>query len=126
MRYDRQLLRGEPKRSQVLALREVQQYGADSFGDPDYVSLYGLKPAAWYARGVRILGRTAVECTRDRLGDLIGRDVAEFAHAALDINTSVIDPFRRLGEHAPLDAAPPSRKSRCGLRAGRGRVRGRP
>jgi hypothetical protein len=35
MRYDRQLLLGEPKRSQVLALREVQQYGADSFGDPE-------------------------------------------------------------------------------------------
>jgi hypothetical protein len=94
VRFDRQLLLREPKRSQVLALREVQQYGADSFGDPEYVSLYGLKPAAWYARGVRILGRTAVECTRDRLGDLIGRDVAALAHAAPDTNASVIiDPF---------------------------------
>ena len=52
-------------RSQVLALSEVQQYGSDSFADPEYVSLYGLAPTAWYARGVRILGRTAVECTRD-------------------------------------------------------------
>jgi hypothetical protein len=67
VRYDRQLLLREPKRSQVLALQEVQQYGADSFGDSEYVSLYGLTPTAWYARGVRILGRTAVECTRDGL-----------------------------------------------------------
>jgi hypothetical protein len=94
VRYDRQLLLREPKRSQVLALREVQQYGGDSFGDPDYVSLYGLTPTAWYARGVRILGRTAVECTRDRLGDLIGRDIAAIALTAPDINASVvIDPF---------------------------------
>jgi hypothetical protein len=42
VRYNRQLLLREPKRSQVLALQEVQQYGADSFGDPEYVSLYGL------------------------------------------------------------------------------------
>jgi len=73
--YDRWLLLGE-KRDELLELWEVQQYGRDSFGDPDYVSIYGLKPADWYARGVRILGRTAVECTRDRLADLVGIDVA--------------------------------------------------
>jgi hypothetical protein len=59
--YGRWFLLGE-KRKELLALWEVQQYGRDSFGDSDYVSLYGLKPADWYARGVRILGRTAVEC----------------------------------------------------------------
>jgi hypothetical protein len=92
LRYDRQLLLGEPKRNQVLALGEVEQYGADSFGDPDYVSLYGLTPSAWYERGVRILGRTAVECTRDRL--VIGRDVGEIASSALGTNeTAVVDPF---------------------------------
>jgi hypothetical protein len=79
--YDRWLLLGE-KRNELLALREVQQYGRDSFGDPDYVTIYGFTPAEWYARGVRILGRTAVECTRDRLAGLIGRDVAVVARAA--------------------------------------------
>jgi hypothetical protein len=67
--YDRRFLLGE-KRNELLALREVQQYGRDSFGDPDHVSIYGLKPNQWYVRGVRILGRTAVECTPDRLADL--------------------------------------------------------
>jgi hypothetical protein len=79
--YDRWCLLSD-KRNETLALREVEQYGRDSFGDPDYVSLYGLTPREWYARGVRILGRTAVECTRDRLADLIGRDVAAAARAA--------------------------------------------
>lgn len=79
--YDRWFLLGE-KRNELLALGEVQQYGRDSFGDPDYVSVYGLKPHQWYARGVRILGRTAVECTRDRLGALIGRDIAAVARTA--------------------------------------------
>jgi hypothetical protein len=98
MKYDRSLLLGEPKRNQVLELDEVRRYGVDSFGLPDYVSLYGLAPAAWFARGVRILGRTAVECTRDRLADLIGRDVADVAsRIAPDRPTVVIDPFAGSG-----------------------------
>jgi len=56
--YDRWFLLGE-KRNQPLALCEVQQYGRDSFDDPDYVSVYGLTPPEWHASGVRILGRSA-------------------------------------------------------------------
>lgn len=66
-RYDRALLLLGPKRNQVLTLPEVHGYGADSFGDPDYLRLYGMTPEQWYARGIRLLGRTAVECTRDDL-----------------------------------------------------------
>jgi hypothetical protein len=90
--YDRWFLLGE-KRNVLLTLREVQQYGRDSFGDPDYVSIYGLKPQEWYARGVRILGRTAVECTRDRLADRIGRDVAAVARAASAASPLAVDLF---------------------------------
>jgi hypothetical protein len=75
----------------------VQQYGRDSFGDPDHVSIYGLKPHEWYARGVRILGRTAVECKPDRLADLIGRDVAAVARAAPDASPMVVDLFAGSG-----------------------------
>jgi 16S rRNA G966 N2-methylase RsmD len=92
MTYDRWFLLGE-KRNELLALWEVEQYGRDSFGDPDYVSIYGLKPREWYARGVRILGRTAVECTRDRLADQIGRDVAAVARAASAASWLVVDLF---------------------------------
>jgi 16S rRNA G966 N2-methylase RsmD len=80
--HDRAYLLSDEKRNDILALWEVLQYGRDSFGDPDYVAVYGLRPADWYARGVRILARTAVECTRDTLADRIGRDVAALAARA--------------------------------------------
>jgi predicted RNA methylase len=92
--HDRGYLLGAENRDDVLALSEVQRYGSDSFGDPDYVTIYGLRPAEWYARGVRLLARTAVECTRDALADRIGRDVAAVARAARGISqTVVVDPF---------------------------------
>jgi hypothetical protein len=94
--YDRQYLLGR-KRNELLGLREIQQYGRDSFGDPDYVSVYGLKPHEWYARGVRLLGRTAVECTRDQLAALIGRDIAAVARAAPAASPMAIDLFAGSG-----------------------------
>jgi hypothetical protein len=96
--YDRQLLLEGEKRDALLDLMEVQQYGIDSWGDPDYVCIYGLRPADWYGRGVRILGRTAVECTRDELADSIGRDIAAVAKSApLTSGPLVIDPFTGSG-----------------------------
>jgi len=94
--YDRRCLLGD-KRNELLALWEVRQYGRDIFGDPDHVSIYGLKPHEWYARGVRILGRTAVECTPDRLADLIGADVAAVARAAPAAAPVVVDLFAGSG-----------------------------
>ena len=92
--YDRRLLLLGPKRNHVLELWEVERYGADSFGDPDYVSVFGMRPEAWYARGVRLLGRTAVECTRDVLAKAIGADVARIASTCPTAGaTLVVDPF---------------------------------
>jgi hypothetical protein len=92
--YDRDLLLHGAKRNAILTLRELQQYGIDSFSDPDYLRIYGMSPTQWYARGIRLLGRTAVECTRDSLGDHIGRDVASVA-ALMSSQREfvVIDPF---------------------------------
>jgi hypothetical protein len=96
--YDRQLLLNGPKRNSTLALWEVQRYGTDSYADPDYVSIYGLRPAEWYSRGIRILGRTAVECTRDSLADAIGTKIAAAASAATSTGAVVvIDPFAGSG-----------------------------
>jgi len=92
--YDRALLLHGAKRNEVLTLEEVRQYGVDSFSDAEYTRIYGMPPTEWYGRGIRLLGRTVVECTRDALGDLIGRDIA--ALAATMPSTSafvVIDPF---------------------------------
>jgi len=57
--HDRALLLHGRLRNEVLTLSEVQRYGSDSFSDPDYVRLYGMTPPQWYARGIRLLGRTA-------------------------------------------------------------------
>jgi len=95
--HDRALLLHGAKRNQVLTLPEVHWYGVDSFGDPDYLSLYGMTPGHWYARGIRLLGRTAVECTRDKLAQAIARDVAAVAAAAPARDVTVVDPFAGSG-----------------------------
>lgn len=95
-RYDRGLLLG-PKRNELLEPWEVERYGRDSFGDTDYVCVYGLRPRDWYGRGVRLPGRTVVECTRDRLAARISRDVAAVARQAAPGGTVVVDPFAGSG-----------------------------
>jgi hypothetical protein len=96
--YDRQLLLEGAKRNAVLDLAEVQRYGIESWGDPDYVCIYGMRPVDWYGRGIRILGRTTVECTRDELADKIGRDIATVAKSApLPTGAWVLDPFTGSG-----------------------------
>ena len=65
-----------PMRNELIGLWEVERYGSDSFVDVDYVCVYGLRPREWYGHGVRLLGRTVVECTRDRLAARISGDVA--------------------------------------------------
>jgi hypothetical protein len=92
--YDRDFLLSPGKRNQVMALWEVEKFGTESFGDPDYVSIYGMRPAEWYARGVRLLARTTLEAVRDQLGATIGQDVARRV-AAVPTGTpfGVIDPF---------------------------------
>jgi len=98
VRYDRQLLLLGEKRNVVLELAEVQAYGRDSYGNADYVCIYGLRPAEWYAKGIRLLGRTAVECTRDELADRIGRDAASVAADWVSAEAPfLIDPFAGSG-----------------------------
>ena len=91
--YNRAFLLHGSKRNEVLSLGEIEQYGLDSFADASYLRLYGLSPREWYQRGIRLLGRTAVECTRDALGDRIGRDVASVSARMPSNQFVVIDPF---------------------------------
>jgi hypothetical protein len=92
--YDREFLLSEGKRNLVMKLWEVRKYGLDSFSDPQYVCIYGMQPAEWYRRGVRLLARTAVEAVRDKLGERIGRDVHSVIQNSGPATTfTVIDPF---------------------------------
>ena len=98
MKYDRQLLLAGPKRDVVLDLAEIHAYGRDSYGDANYVCIYGLRPAEWYSRGIRLLGRTAVECTRDNLAEQIAKDVASVAASSNSTTQPLlIDPFAGSG-----------------------------
>jgi len=90
--YGRQLLLLGAKRNSVLELWEVLRFGSDTFGDANYLSIYGLQPAEWYARGIRMLGRTAVECTPDHVANAFARDIAEVVGLST-ASAIVIDPF---------------------------------
>jgi len=81
------------KRNEVLSLAEIEQYGLDSFADANYVSIYGMPPREWHRTGIRVLGRTAVECTCDPLAKRIGFDVASVAASMRLKQLIVIDPF---------------------------------
>ena len=76
MAYDRELLLHGPLRHEELSLDQVRAYGRDAFGDPEALRLYGMAPSDWYERGVRVCGRTAVECTRDELAEAMTADIA--------------------------------------------------
>ena len=92
--YDRQLLLLGSKRNVMLDLSEVLRYGIDSYGDADYVSIYGLPPVEWYGKGIRLLGRTAVECTRDQLANAIGREIAAIDASLAEPGLFARDPAR--------------------------------
>jgi hypothetical protein len=91
--FDRDHVLFGPLRDAMLDLGQVRRYGTSVFGDPDAISLYGMTPGVWYERGVRLVGRTMVECTRDSLSALIAADIAEVAGASLEPPTVVLDPF---------------------------------
>jgi hypothetical protein len=91
--FDRDHVLFGPWRDKVLDLEQVRSYGRAMFGDPDAISLYGMTPQAWYERGIRLLGRTTVECTRDSLSELIAADIAQVADAAPWRPALVVDPF---------------------------------
>ena len=115
-RYDRDFLLSPAKRNQTVELWEVEKFGRDSFGNPDAVSLYGMRPAEWHARGVRILARTALEAVRDPLGARIGHDVARIGDSTAGFSLRCDRSIRRFLQCAVLDTPLPSWNRRAGLR----------
>jgi hypothetical protein len=93
----RERLLQPPLSGQRLTLRGVRKAGWDLAGNPNELSIYGMKPLAWYAIGIRILGRTAVELTRDAHAEFIGRSLATTISAAAVQIRDVIDPFAGSG-----------------------------
>lgn len=111
--HDRQLLLLGAKRNVVLELWELQRYGADNYGDEDHVSIYGMRPGEWYAKGIRLLGRTAVECTRDALGDAIGKDIAVISEKARKSKGNSLSEVRTRFDWSALHILPADQSIRC-------------
>ncbi len=57
------------------------------------IKLFGMSPINWYAIGIRIMGRTAVEATRDPHAEFIARSIAATLSASGHEIREVIDPF---------------------------------
>src|SRR5262245_40585734 len=100
------------KRHHVLSLDEVIEIGRTLTGDPDGLSYHGLPPAQWYARGIRVLGRTSVEATPDVTAVPIARTV----HAVLGLRpgAGVVDLFAGSG-NLLLHVAQALSASACGM-----------
>jgi hypothetical protein len=62
-RYRNELLR--EKRNVVLSLDEIRRVGEEFYEDPEGLQLYGMGPRDYHETGVRIAGRTAIECSND-------------------------------------------------------------
>jgi hypothetical protein len=91
-------LRGQllgPRRHAVLRLDDIIEAGQIMTGDPQGMAFYGLAPAQWYGRGIRLLGRTCVEATPD----ITARPIARTAHALLGRgrHVGVVDLFAGSG-----------------------------
>lgn len=93
----RQRLLTPPWNDRILSLREVRNAGMDLAGNPNDLSIFGLKPLAWYALGIRILGRTAVELTRDAHAKFMATSVARSLSKLSVAIEDVFDPFAGSG-----------------------------
>lgn len=92
----RDQLLGE-KRAKILTGEELCDASMRLYGDPDHLRIYGMTPRELGARGVRLFGRTAVECTTDPHAIAIARAVREQAQALGLTRWSVVDLFAGSG-----------------------------
>lgn len=89
----RQRLLTPPWDGKQLTIGEIRRAGQVLAGDPNDLRLFGMAPLAWYALGIRILGRTAVEVTRDRYARFMAKSVAHTLASEGYRISDVIDPF---------------------------------
>lgn len=92
----REQLLGE-KRAKILTSDEICDASQRLYGDPDHLRIYGMTPRELGNRGVRLFGRTAVECTTDPHATAIARAVREQAEQLGLARWSVVDLFAGSG-----------------------------
>ncbi|MFP8945284.1 class I SAM-dependent methyltransferase [Streptomyces fenghuangensis] len=84
-----------PLRNQVLTTDQLCEAGRLMCGRPEKLSLYGVPAPEMEARGLRILGRTAIECTKDPHPVAVAGAIAEIEADApeADGEAMVVDLF---------------------------------
>lgn len=89
----RRRLLAPPTSDRILDLEGVRRAARDLSGDPDDLRMFGLETDQWYHLGIRILGRSAVEMTRDPPARFMASVVAKSLRAS-DVHVdSVVDLF---------------------------------
>jgi cytochrome P450/predicted RNA methylase len=96
-RWDCLMFRGFEKRSKILTGDEICDASQRLYGDPDHLRIYGMTPREFTDRGVRLFGRTAVECTTDPHATAIAQAVSDQADELCLGQWSVVDLFAGSG-----------------------------
>lgn len=76
-------------RNKVLSLDELFEVGNSFYGDQNLLSLYNMPPKLMFERGIRILGRTAIECSIDSHA----KEIAKNANKVRSIFSLTEDPI---------------------------------
>ncbi|MYW05760.1 hypothetical protein [Streptomyces sp. SID3343] len=66
-----------PSRNRILTAAELCEAGRLIYGDPNGLSLYGIPAPEMEAKGIRLLGRTTIECCVDAHATAVAQAVAE-------------------------------------------------
>lgn len=81
-----------PQRFHPLTTLELCQTGRIVYGTPDRFSLYGIPAPGMEAAGLRVLGRTAIECVIDAYAIKVAAAIAQLRDTQ-DSATVIIDLF---------------------------------
>ncbi|NLU68356.1 class I SAM-dependent methyltransferase [Streptomyces sp. HNM0574] len=82
-----------PSRTRELTAEEMREVGRVFYGSAAKMSLYGLSAAGMAAKGLRLLGRTAVECTVDPYAVPVAEAVARLTEGPSRQGAFVADLF---------------------------------
>lgn len=89
----RQKLRASGMMERQISLLEVMWMGKRLHNRWNALMLYGLRPMQWYFKGIRILGRTAIEAhpdpAADKIGEVAALALAQHGYSVVDL----VDPF---------------------------------
>lgn len=82
-------------RNRILELDDLLSTGDLILGDPEEMSIYGLKPEAFVDQDLALVGRTAVECKVDAHCEPIAQQLAAVfsSHRMTERKITVLDPF---------------------------------